>query len=153
MSSLTFGAFIPQGGIGEFAGWNPSDAWACTRDRATAFDEMGYDHLWVCDHVDTAPPRHDAVLFEAFTTLAAVSQTTKRAGLGQMVTCASYRNAGLLAKIGATIDVFSGGRFILGLGGGWYEAEYQQYGWEFPIPAHRVEHFAETMEAVVRLWS
>ncbi len=153
MTPLTFGAFIPQGGISEFVGWRPADAWACTRDRAVAFDEMGYDHLWVPDHVDTNPPRHDAVLFETFTTLAAVSQVTTRAHLGQMVTCASFRNSGLLAKIGATIDVVSGGRFILGLGGGWYEGEYDQYGWPFPSPAGRVQHFAETIEAVVRLWS
>ena len=78
------------------------------------------------------PRREPTHVFEAFTTLAALSQRTSTIRLGQLVTCAAYRNAGLLAKEAAGIDVMSGGRLILGLGAGWYEREYQAYGYEFP---------------------
>ena len=96
---------------------------------------LGYDHLWVYDHVETVPRREPTHVFEAFTTLAALAQHTSTIKLGQLVTCAAYRNAGLLAKEAACVDVFSGGRLILGLGAGWYEREYQAYG--DPVPERR----------------
>jgi alkanesulfonate monooxygenase SsuD/methylene tetrahydromethanopterin reductase-like flavin-dependent oxidoreductase (luciferase family) len=92
-------------------------------------------------------------VFEAFTMLAALSQRTERIRLGQLVTCAAYRNAGLLAKEAAGIDVMSGGRLILGLGGGWYDREYQAYGWPFPPAAERLKILEETVEVVRRLWT
>jgi F420-dependent oxidoreductase-like protein len=116
-------------------------------------EELGYDHLWVYDHVETVPRREPTHVFEAFTTLAALSQRTERIRLGQLVTCAAYRNAGLLAKEAAGIDVMSGGRLILGLGGGWYEREYQAYGYEFPSARERLRILEETTEAVKALWT
>ncbi len=68
--------------------------------------------------------------------LAALSQVTSTAELGQLVTCSIYRNAGLLAKEAACIDVFSGGRLILGLGAGWYDREYAAYGYEYLPDRH-----------------
>jgi alkanesulfonate monooxygenase SsuD/methylene tetrahydromethanopterin reductase-like flavin-dependent oxidoreductase (luciferase family) len=85
--------------------------------------------------------------------VAALSQVTERAELGQMVTCSSYRNAGLLAKEAACIDVFSGGRLILGLGAGWYSREYQAYGWEYPSDGTRLKVLEETIAVIPRLWS
>jgi alkanesulfonate monooxygenase SsuD/methylene tetrahydromethanopterin reductase-like flavin-dependent oxidoreductase (luciferase family) len=92
-------------------------------------------------------------VFEAFTTLAALAQHTNTIKLGQMVTCAAYRNAGLLAKEAACVDVFSDGRLILGLGAGWYEREYQAYGFTFPRPGVRLQILEETVEVVKRLWT
>ena len=85
--------------------------------------------------------------------LAALSQQTSRVGLGQLVTCSSYRNAGLLAKETACIDVYSGGRLILGLGAGWFHEEYHSYGYEYLSNPERLAVLDETLEVVRRLWS
>ena len=114
---------------------------------------LGYDHLWVYDHVETVPRREPTHVFEAFTTLAALAQLTSTIELGQLVTCAAYRNAGLLAKEAACVDVFSGGRLILGIGAGWYEREYQAYGIPYPSAGTRLQILDETLEVVKRLWT
>ncbi len=152
-SQLKFGAFIPQGWKLEYLGIDASGAWKQSLEIAQVIESCGYDHLWVYDHVETVPRRAPTHVFEAFTTLAAVSQVTSRVKLGQLVTCAAYRNAGVLAKTAACIDVMSGGRLIFGLGAGWYEREYQAYGIEFPAPGARIELLDETLEAVRMLWS
>ena len=153
MSELRFGAFAPQGWKLEYAGWEASDAWARTVELAQLAQRVGYDHLWVYDHVETVPRREPEVMFEAFTMLAALAPLTERIRLGQLVTCAAYRNAGLLAKEAAGIDVISGGRLILGLGAGWYEREYRAYGYEFPSARDRLARLEETVTVVRRLWS
>jgi F420-dependent oxidoreductase-like protein len=150
---LRFGAFVPQGWKLEYTGWSAPDAWARTVELARLAERAGYDHLWVYDHVETVPRREPTHCFEAFTTLAALSQVTATAELGQMVTCASYRNAGLLAKEAACVDVFSGGRLILGIGAGWYSREYQAYGYEYPSNRVRLEVLEETLAVLPRLWS
>src|SRR5690554_2545444 len=101
---LRYGAFAPQGWKLEYSGWTASDAWSRTIELAALAERLGYDHLWVYDHVETVPRREPTHVFEAFTTLAALSQRTGTIRLGQLVTCASYRNAGLLAKEAACVD-------------------------------------------------
>jgi F420-dependent oxidoreductase-like protein len=150
---LRWGAFVPQGWKLEYTGWDAAAAWDRTRELAQLAERVGYDHLWVYDHVETVPRREPTHVFEAFTLLAALAQHTTSARLGQMVTCAAYRNAGLLAKQAACVDVLSAGRLILGLGGGWYEREYQAYGYEFPPPAQRLAILRETLEVLPRLWT
>jgi F420-dependent oxidoreductase-like protein len=150
---LRYGAFVPQGWKLEYTGWGAADAWDRTKEIAQLTEQLGYHHLWVYDHVETVPRREPTHMFEAYTTLAALSQHTSTIKLGQMVTCAAYRNAGLLAKEAACIDVFSGGRLILGLGAGWYEREYQAYGFPFPRPGVRLQILEETVEVVKRLWT
>jgi alkanesulfonate monooxygenase SsuD/methylene tetrahydromethanopterin reductase-like flavin-dependent oxidoreductase (luciferase family) len=85
--------------------------------------------------------------------LAALSQLTTTVRLGQLVTCASYRNAGLLAKEAACIDVYSGGRLILGLGAGWFDAEYASYGYPYLPDRERLDVLDESLEVIRRLWS
>ena len=150
---LQYGAFVPQGWKLEYNGVGAADAWARSIEVAKEAEQLGYDHLWVYDHVETVPTREPTHVFEAFTTLAALSQQTSTIKLGQMVTCAAYRNAGLLAKEAACVDVFSGGRLILGLGAGWYEREYQAYGFEFPSAGTRLRILDETLDVVKRLWT
>ena len=69
------------------------------------------------------------------------------------MTCASYRNAGLLAKEAACIDVYSGGRLILGLGAGWFHEEYHSYGYDYLSNPERLAVLDETVEVVRRLWT
>jgi len=150
---LRVGAFAPQGWKLEYAGWGAADAWERTVELAQTAEQLGYEHLWVYDHVETVPRREPTHVFEAFTTLAALSQRTSTIRLGQLVTCAAYRNAGLLAKEAAGLDVMSGGRLILGLGAGWYEREYQAYGYEYPSAGTRLAILEETVQVVRALWS
>ena len=152
-SPLRFGAFAPQGWKLEYSGWDAAQAWACTVELAQMAEQAGYDHLWVYDHVETVPRREPTHVFEAFTTLAALSQRTERIRLGQLVTCASYRNAGLLAKEAAGIDVMSGGRLILGLGAGWYDREYRAYGYDFLPARERLRVLDETVTVIKQLWT
>ncbi len=150
---LEFGVFVPQGWKLEYTGWSAADAWARSVELARLAEELGYDHIWVYDHVETVPRREPTHMFEAFTMLSALSQQTSRVGLGQLVTCAAYRNVGLLAKEAACLDVYSGGRLVFGLGAGWYEREYQAYGWEFPTARERLRILDEALEVIPRLWS
>lgn len=152
-AALRVGVFIPQGWKLEYSGWAAQDAWARSVELARLADHLGYDHIWVYDHVETVPRREPTHVFEAYTMLAALSQLTERVGLGQLVTCSSYRNVGLLAKEAACIDVYSDGRLILGLGAGWYEEEYRSYGYSFMPAPERLAALEETVSAIRRLWS
>lgn len=151
--TVRYGAFVPQGWKLEYGGWDAAEAWARSVELAQLAERVGYDHLWVYDHVETVPRREATHCFEAFTMLAALSQVTERAELGQLVTCASYRNPGLLAKEAACVDVYSGGRLILGIGAGWYEREYEAYDYEFRRPGERLAVLDETLQVIPRLWS
>ena len=152
-SPLRYGAFAPQGWKLEYSGWSALDAWNRTVELSQLAEQLRYEHLWVYDHVETVPRREPTHVFEAFTTLAALSQRTATIGLGQLVTCSSYRSAGLLAKETAMIDVMSGGRLLLGLGAGWYEREYQAYGYEFAPAPTRLQVLDETVQAIRALWT
>jgi F420-dependent oxidoreductase-like protein len=150
---LRVGVFVPQGWKLEYSGWSATDAWHRSVELAQLSEQLGYDHLWVYDHVETVPRRQATHVFEAYTMLAALSQRTTTIRLGQLVTCASYRNAGLLAKEAACIDVYSGGRLILGLGAGWFEREYEAYGYPYLAPRERLHVLEESLEVIKRLWT
>jgi F420-dependent oxidoreductase-like protein len=150
---LEVGVFVPQGWKLEYSGWSGPDAWARSVELARLAEALGYDHVWVYDHVETVPRREPTHVFEAYTMLAALSQRTERVGLGQLVTCASYRNVGLLAKEAACVDVYSGGRLIFGLGAGWFHEEYHSYGYEYPADPVRLAVLDETLEVVTRMWT
>jgi alkanesulfonate monooxygenase SsuD/methylene tetrahydromethanopterin reductase-like flavin-dependent oxidoreductase (luciferase family) len=85
--------------------------------------------------------------------MGALAVATERIRLGQMCTCNSYRPPAYLAKVAASIDVISGGRVEMGIGGGWYEQEYLGYGYEFPPPAVRLGQLAEGVEIMRRMWT
>jgi F420-dependent oxidoreductase-like protein len=150
---LRFGVFVPQGWKLEYSGVSGPDAWARSVEIAVLAEELGYDHIWVYDHMETVPRREPTHVFEPFTMLSALSQHTSRVKLGQLVTCAAYRNAGHLAKQAACLDVMSGGRLILGIGAGWYEQEYDAYGYRYPADSERLAILEETIEAIKKLWT
>jgi len=151
---MIFGAFIPQGWKMELAEIDGAEhKWAKAVEIAQLAERLGYDSVWVYDHVHNVPrPAHEAV-FECWTTVTAISQLTSRVRLGQMVGCNSYRNPALLAKITSTVDVVSGGRLDWGIGAGWYENEYRSYGYEFPKPAERLQMLSETVQIVTSMWT
>ena len=114
---------------------------------ARAAEESGFDSIWIGDHLlyrgDGRPERGP---WEAWTLLAALAAATERVRLGPLVACAGFHPPGLIAKMAATVDEVSGGRFVLGLGAGWNEQEYRAFGIPYD---HRVSRFEESF-AIVR---
>ncbi len=110
------------------------------RDLAQQAEALGFDSLWLYDHFfyrDADQPTRG--IWECWTFLAALAEATRRVEIGPLVACTAYRNPALLAKMAATAQFLSGGRFILGIGAGWKEDEYKAYGYDFPPAGTRVE--------------
>lgn len=123
-------------------------------ETALEAERLGYDSVWLEDHLQSwiGDPRRET--HECWTTLSALAEATERIRLGTLVTCQSYRHPALLAKMAATVDRLSDGRLELGLGGGWYAAEYDRFGYEFrEPPAERLRRLAETVEILRGLWT
>ena len=107
------------------------------------------DWISVWDHLYEAPPAGGTIPhFEAVACLGALAADTHRARLGCLVFYVGYRNPGLLAKAATTIDHISGGRFELGLGGGWHEWEAAAYGYDFPSVGKRLDMLDEAAQLI-----
>lgn len=120
-----------------------------TLEFATVAERLGLDSIWVYDHlIFRFPPKPDEGLHEAWTILSALAPVVPRVELGALVMCSSFRNAGLMAKMAATLDSVSGERLILGMGSGWHEPEYEAFGYPFD---HLVSRFEEDIEVIDRL--
>jgi F420-dependent oxidoreductase-like protein len=145
------GIIVPQGWTGEYDGWDPARAWARTVAVAHEAEALGFDSIWLFDHVQTEPEPTDEITFEAFTGLAALASETARVRLGHLVLCAGYRNPALAVKMISTLDVISGGRAELGLGAGWKEDEFTAYGFGFPPLATRMEALEDALEIATRM--
>ena len=148
---MRVGIIVPQGWTGEYDGWDPSRAWERTVVLAHETEMLGFDSIWLFDHVQTEPVPADEITFEAFVALSALAVETARVQLGHLVLCAGYRNPALVAKMISTLDVISGGRAELGLGAGWKEDEYVAYGFGFPPIRARMEALEDALEVTTRM--
>lgn len=139
--------------------WPDSDPHAIferTRAAAQKAEAAGFVSFWLMDHLIQLPMvgAADEPFLESWTTLAALAAVTNRIRLGTMVSSIAYRNPALLAKMVAGVDIISGGRAILGIGAGWFQTEYRQYGYEFPEqPAVRIRQLDEGIQLIKALWT
>ena len=131
---------------------DPIDAYETMTNVAKAADEAGYEAIWIVDHFHTVPTPTQEVTFECWMSLAALARDTKRIRVGQIVTCNSYRNPALLAKMASTLDVLSHGRLNFGIGAGWYEHEYRAYGYPFPDAPERLRQLREALQVIHAMW-
>lgn len=113
-----------------------------------------FDSAWICDHfipwanfVDKETPN-----LEGFTALTYFSAIYHKLKWGNIVMCNNYRNPALLAKMGATLQTLSKGRFILGIGAGWKEDEYIAYGYKFPQASIRIKQLEEAVQIIRMMW-
>ena len=140
---LQFGVTLPQ----------IKRTWEEARAAATAFEDLGYESLWVCDHVYGVPMPQLPIL-EAWSELAATAAITRRAKLGTLVTPPFFRNPAILAKQIATIDhIAGGGRVIAGLGAGWFQPEFEGTGSPFPSTRERLRGLEETVQILRGMWT
>lgn len=149
---MRFGLFIPQGWRLDLVGIPPERHWEVMSGLAGYADNGAWDSLWVYDHFHTVPVPTAEATHEAWSLMAAYAASTSRIKLGQMCTAMSYRNPVYLAKVAATVDVISGGRLQMGIGGGWYEHEWRAYGYGFPSAGVRLARLDEGVQIMRDAW-
>jgi len=123
------------------------------RTVAQAAEGLGYESMWVSDHLFLTPQTVDTNCLECYTVLTALARDTSRLRLGAMVASQSYRNPALLAKVAASLDHISRGRLNFGIGAGWKDVEYNAYGYPFPEPSVRIGQLDEALEVCRRMWT
>jgi alkanesulfonate monooxygenase SsuD/methylene tetrahydromethanopterin reductase-like flavin-dependent oxidoreductase (luciferase family) len=120
---------------------------------AEACERSGLDGLFRSDHYLSIVRGGDAGSLDAWTTLAALAARTERIRLGTLVSPVTFRHASALAKSVVTVDHVSGGRVELGIGAGWYEAEHEAYGFDFPPPRERMDMLDAQLATIEAQWS
>ena len=157
-NKVQFGLSIPQGWRGGDLLLqqenDPVKQYEFSKSISIAADNVGFDSIYAYDHLIPFN-RNDLNknIFECLTLLSSMTTITKRIKIGQIVTCNSYRNPSLLAKIISTLDVISQGRSELGIGAGWCGREYEAYGFDFPSHATRISQLDEALTIIKTMWS
>ena len=130
-----------------------SNTWEETLSLWQEVDTLGFDTAWVFDHFLPIFSDPTGPCMEGWTALSALAMATKNVRLGIMVTGNTYRNPAVLAKTATTVDIISGGRLILGIGGGWFEREHEAFVVPFPSVGERLGRLDESLTLIKQLWT
>src|SRR6266571_3578104 len=154
---LEFGLTVPQGWRGGDLPLeeenDPVKQYEFSKSISVIADSVGFDSIYAYDHfIPFYSDDRNKNIFECFTLLSSLAAITERIKIGQIVTCNSYRNPSLVAKVLSTLDIISNGRVELGIGAGWYEQEYTAYGFDFPSNVSRIKQLDESLSIIKAMW-
>ena len=137
-------------------GPDPAEAFEAVKAKAQWAENRGFVWFSVMDHLIQIPGvgAPDEPFMEGWTMLSALAAVTNRIRLATLASSVGYRNPAHLAKIAAGVDIISRGRLTLGIGAGYFETEYRQYGWDFPErPAVRIRQMEEAVQLILAMWT
>ncbi len=146
MDEIKFGVFLP---FYAFRNTETGSLFNRIRDITQECERLGYHSVLLDDHLMF----NKMPILECWTTLSALSSATEKIRLGTMVTCNSFRNPALLAKMSATVDNISDGRLELAMGAGVQQNEHNAYGFPFPSAKTRIERMNEAVEIIKKMWT
>lgn len=153
MKTIQVGLTLPQGWLDEFPDNNAYNQFQFSKSVALKAEQLGYDAGYVYDHfIPYYGDKRTLPFFEAYTLLSAIAAITTKLRIGQVVTCNSYRSPSLLAKMSSTLDAISNGRLEFGIGAGWFEYEYNSYGYTFESASARIEQLDESLSIIKKMW-
>jgi len=148
---VRIGLQLPQGYFNEFDGWEPARAWRRILEVAQLGERLGFESLWLGEHVLSKWRGPDSIAFDCFILAGAVAAVVRTPEIGFDIANSTFRNPALTAKMAATLDAVSNGRVVLGLGTGFREIEATTYGFAYPSLKERLAMLTEHFEIISRM--